>query len=68
MSSILPFNPPPKLKDLGVPTISCYIGDRRIDRALLDLGSSANLMPFFFFSIYEKLGLGGYKLPIVPCN
>ncbi|KAF7844099.1 putative nucleotidyltransferase, Ribonuclease H [Senna tora] len=43
------------LKDLGVPNITCFIGDKRIDRALLDLGSSVNLIPY---SVYEELGLG----------
>lgn len=55
VSSILQYNSPPKLKDPGVPTISCYIGNHKIDNALLDLGSSVNLIPY---SVYEKLGLG----------
>ena len=35
-----------KCKDPGSPTISCKIGDRLIERALLDLGASVNLMPY----------------------
>ncbi|KAF7839299.1 uncharacterized protein G2W53_007781 [Senna tora] len=55
VSSVLQYNTPPKLKDPGVPTITCFIGDKRIDRALLDLGSSVSLIPY---SVYEELGLG----------
>ncbi|KAF7810616.1 uncharacterized protein G2W53_037359 [Senna tora] len=55
VSSVLQYNTPPKLKDPGVPTITCFIGDKRIDRALLDFGSSVNLIPY---SVYEELGLG----------
>ena len=35
-----------KCKDPRPPTISCRIGDRLIERALLDLGASVNLMPY----------------------
>jgi len=44
-----------KYKDPGCPTISTVIGDQLIHRALLDLGASANLIPFIE---YERLGLG----------
>lgn len=54
-SAILQFKTPPKYKDPGCPTISCYIGDHRIDQALLDLGASVNLLPY---SVYQQLGLG----------
>ncbi|XP_010693162.2 uncharacterized protein LOC104906146 [Beta vulgaris subsp. vulgaris] len=49
------FNHTPKFKDPGVPNISCHIGDHKIKKALLDLGSSVNLIPY---SVYEQLGLG----------
>lgn len=52
--SILQCNMPPKFKDPGIPTISCFIGDYKISNALLDFRSSVNLIPY---SIYEKLGL-----------
>ncbi|KAI5652853.1 hypothetical protein M9H77_30040 [Catharanthus roseus] len=55
VSSVLQYNTPPKYKDPGVPTILCLIGNHKIDRALLDLSSSVNLLPY---SVYEKLGLG----------
>ncbi|XP_075644933.1 uncharacterized protein LOC142615902 [Castanea sativa] len=47
-----------KCKDLGSPRISCKIGDRLIERALLDLGASVNLLSY---SIYLQLGLGELK-------
>ena len=55
VSSILQYNTPPKFKDPGIPAISYFIGDYKIDNALLDLGSSVILIPY---SVYEKLGLG----------
>ncbi|XP_022886923.1 uncharacterized protein LOC111402855 [Olea europaea var. sylvestris] len=58
VSSIVQQNTPPKFKDPSCPTISCVIGNNRIERALLDLGSSVNLLPF---SVYEQLGLGELK-------
>ncbi|XP_022855692.1 uncharacterized protein LOC111376912 [Olea europaea var. sylvestris] len=58
VSSIIQKNTPPKFKDPGCPTISCVIGNNRIERALLDLGASINLLPF---SMYEQLGLGELK-------
>ncbi|XP_057487288.1 uncharacterized protein LOC130773354 [Actinidia eriantha] len=54
-SAILQCKTTPKYKDPGCPTISCTIGGHRIDRALLDLGSSVNLLPY---SVYKELGLG----------
>jgi hypothetical protein len=52
----------PKIKDPGAPTISCIIGDYTIDKALIDLGTSVNLLPY---SVYEQLGLGELKLTTV---
>ncbi|XP_024018881.1 uncharacterized protein LOC112090860 [Morus notabilis] len=49
---------PPKYKDPGCPTISCQIGTHEFGQALLDLGSSVNLMPY---SVYSQLGLGEIK-------
>ena len=45
----------PKYKDPSCPTISCIIGSYRIDRALINLDSSINLLPY---SVYKELGLG----------
>ena len=58
VSAILQHNILPKYKDPGCPTISCIIGNFRIERALLDLGASVNLLPY---TVYEQLGLGELK-------
>ena len=47
-----------KYKDLGCPIISVQIGDTYMEKALLDLGASVNLLPY---SIYNQLGLGEPK-------
>lgn len=47
-----------KYKDPGCPTISCMIGISHIEKALLDLGASVNLLPY---SVYLQLGLGELK-------
>ena len=47
-----------KYKDLGCPTISVNIGRTCLEKALLDLGASVNLLPY---SMYKKLGLGELK-------
>ena len=48
-----------KYKDPGSPTISVNIGGNCIDKALLDLGASVNLLPY---SVYKQLGLRELKL------
>ena len=48
-----------KYEDPGSPTISVNIGGICIDKALLDLGASVNLLPY---SVYKQLGLGELKL------
>jgi hypothetical protein len=58
VSSIIKCNLPIKYKDLGCPTMSCTIGVSQIERALLDLGASVNLLPY---SVYLQLGLGELK-------
>ena len=45
-------------KDPGSPTISVNIGGTCIDKSLLDLGASVNLLPY---SVYKQLGLGELK-------
>ena len=49
VSSIIQNKYPVKCKDPGSPTISCKIGDHLIERALLDLGASVNLMPYLVY-------------------
>ncbi|RVW86155.1 Retrovirus-related Pol polyprotein from transposon 17.6 [Vitis vinifera] len=49
---------PLKYKDPGCPTISVMIGGKVVEKALLDLGASVNLLPY---SVYKQLGLGELK-------
>ena len=58
VSAIIQSKYPVKYKDPGSPTISVNIGGNSIDKSLLDLGASVNLMPY---SIYKQLGLGELK-------
>ncbi|XP_059458297.1 uncharacterized protein LOC132187883 [Corylus avellana] len=58
VSSLIKHNTPPKFKGPEAPTISCIIGKREIDKALLDLGVGVNLLPY---SVYQQLGLGELK-------
>jgi hypothetical protein len=58
VSSILQCKLPIKYKDPGCPTLSCMIGFSQIEKALLDLGASVNLLPY---SVYLQLGLGELK-------
>ena len=62
VSSILLSDIPLKLEDPGAPTIACIIGDHFIDRALLDLEASVNLLSY---SVCEKFRLGELKATIV---
>ncbi|CAN6483931.1 unnamed protein product [Victoria cruziana] len=50
---------PPKLEDSGAPIIPCMLGDIHVERALLDLGASVNVLPGCF---YDACGLEGLKL------
>ena len=47
-----------KYKDPRCPTISVNIGGTCVEKALLDLGASVNLLPY---SMYKELGLGELK-------
>ncbi|RVW61766.1 Pro-Pol polyprotein [Vitis vinifera] len=42
----------------GLPPIAVNIGGTLVEKALLDLGASVNLLPY---SVYKQLGLGGLK-------
>ncbi|KAL6316877.1 hypothetical protein AAG906_022889 [Vitis piasezkii] len=55
VSAILQCKSPLKYKDPGSPTISVMIGGKVVEKALLDLGASVNLLPY---SVYKQLGLG----------
>ena len=58
VSAIIQSRNPVKYKDLGSRTISVNIGGTCIDKALLDLGASVNLLPY---SVHKQLGLGQLK-------
>jgi hypothetical protein len=58
VSLILQCKLPIKHKDPRCPTLSCMIGVSRIEKALLDLRASVNILPY---SVYLKLGLGELK-------
>ncbi|RVW20407.1 hypothetical protein CK203_110621 [Vitis vinifera] len=58
VSSIIQCKSPVKYKDPGCPTISMMIGETCVEKALLDLGASVNLIPYF---VYKQLGLGELK-------
>jgi hypothetical protein len=53
VSAILQNNNALKYKDPSCPTISCFIGEHKIERALLDLGASVNLLPYSVFQRYK---------------
>ena len=58
VSAIIQRKNPVKYKDPGSLTISVNIGGTCIDKSLLDLGASVNLLPY---SVYKQLGLGELK-------
>ncbi|KAL6348735.1 hypothetical protein AAG906_029763 [Vitis piasezkii] len=58
VSAIIQCKSPLKYKDPGCPTISVMIGGNVVEKALLDLGASANFLPY---SVYKQLGLGELK-------
>ncbi|CAN6455565.1 unnamed protein product [Victoria cruziana] len=57
-SSLLQRRLPPKREDPGAPIISCMLGDIHVERALLDLGASVNVLPVCF---YNTCGLEGLR-------
>ncbi|XP_038688679.1 uncharacterized protein LOC119987853 [Tripterygium wilfordii] len=58
VSVVLQRKLPPKLKDLGSFSINITVGDKKMEKAMLDLGASINLMPY---SVYLQLGLREVK-------
>ena len=58
VSAIIECKTSVKYKDPGCPTISVNIGGISVEKALLDLGASVNLLPY---SMYKQLGLGELK-------
>ena len=58
VSTIIQCKNPVKYKDPGCPTISVNIGGTCVEKALLDLGASVNLLPY---SVYKQLRLRELK-------
>ena len=58
VSAIIQCKTPVKYKDTDCPTISVNIGGTCVEKALLDLGASVNLLPY---SMYRQLGLEELK-------
>ena len=58
VNAIIQCKTPMKHKDPGCPAISVNIGGTCVEKALLDLGASVNLLPY---SMYKQLGLGELK-------
>ncbi|XP_023746053.2 uncharacterized protein LOC111894203 [Lactuca sativa] len=54
-SAVLQRKLPPKCKDPGMFTVPCKIGDVTFSSAMLDLGSSINVMSY---SVYESMNVG----------
>jgi hypothetical protein len=64
VSAILQNNNALKYKNLGCPTISCFIGEHKIKRVLVDLGASVNLLPY---SVFQSFNLGELKPTSATC-
>ena len=60
-SAILQNNNALKYKDPGCPAISCFIGEHKIEKALLDLGASVNLLPY---SVFQTLLLADRSVKV----
>ncbi|XP_057790856.1 uncharacterized protein LOC131007965 [Salvia miltiorrhiza] len=58
VSVVLQRKLPQKCRDPGMFTIPCIIGNKTVERAMLDLGASINVMPY---SVYKDLQLGPLK-------
>ena len=58
VSAILQCKIPVKYKDPGCPTIMVNIGVTCVEKTLLDLGTSVNLLPY---SVYKQLSLRELK-------
>ena len=58
VSAIIENKIPIKHKDPGCPTISVTIGETHVEKALLDLGASVNIL---FYLVYKQFGLRELK-------
>ncbi|KAL7618583.1 hypothetical protein Lser_V15G01838 [Lactuca serriola] len=55
VSAVIQKKLPPKCNDPGIFDIPCTIGDLHVERAMLDLGDSINVMPY---SVFQSLNVG----------
>jgi hypothetical protein len=58
LGAILQNNNALKYKDPDCPTISCFIGEHKIERALFNLRASVNLLSYL---VFQSLNLGELK-------
>ena len=65
VSVIIQCKTPIKYKDLRYPTILVNIGDTYVEKTLLDLGTSVNILPYM---VYKKLGLRELKLTSITLS
>ena len=64
VNAIIQCKTPVKYKDPSCLTISVNIGGTCVEKALLNLGASVNLLPY---SMYKQLGLGELSPPPSHC-
>ncbi|KAH6766589.1 hypothetical protein C2S52_017572 [Perilla frutescens var. hirtella] len=58
ISAVIQRKLPKKCDDPGMFMIPCIIGDRKVEKAMLDLGASINVMPL---SVFKELKIGPLK-------
>ncbi|CAN6462808.1 unnamed protein product [Victoria cruziana] len=63
-SSLFQRRLPPKLEDPCAPIIPYVLGHIRVERALLDLGASVNILPGFFYDAFGLEGLRSISMTI----
>ncbi|XP_014511625.1 uncharacterized protein LOC106770325 [Vigna radiata var. radiata] len=67
-SDLLKKSCPPKVKDPGGFTVPCTIGSVKIGKALLDLGSSINMMPLSMLKKIDGLRLKPTKISLIMAD
>ncbi|XP_057785073.1 uncharacterized protein LOC131002629 [Salvia miltiorrhiza] len=58
VSAVIQRKLPPKRKDPGMFTIPCNIGGTNMDKVMMDLGTSINVMPL---AVYKRLNIGALR-------
>ncbi|XP_057791175.1 uncharacterized protein LOC131008304 [Salvia miltiorrhiza] len=62
VSAVIQRKLPTKRKDPGMFTIPCNIGGTNMDKAMMDLGASINVMPL---AVYKRLNIGAMRNTLV---